>query len=84
MRTNPLHIQTLRSAYVAVQETTLKARLGLRNQPFIFNDPGLAQSFADRCHKPHVVVLWECPQFLVVCPSDAARLVKAGYEILPR
>lgn len=84
MRPNPLHIQARQSVCVAVQKTSLKARLGLRSQPFIFHDPCLAQSFADRCRKPQVVVLWECPQFLVVPPSDAARLVKAGYEILPR
>lgn len=47
---------------------------------FSFRSLDLARSFASGCHKPHRVMLGDHPQYWVVCPADAERLVKAGYE----
>jgi hypothetical protein len=47
----------------------------------------LADSYAAHCTKLHIVVLGDCDKdgnchYWLVLPADAARLEKAGYEIL--
>lgn len=69
---------------VAVQTKDLQRNLGLKYEPAAFRDPRLARSLADRCKTPHMVVMGDCPWYWVVCPADASKLVRAGYEILPR
>lgn len=47
---------------------------------FRFGSLDLARSFAFRCLKPHRLILGDHPCFWVVCPADAERLVRTGYE----
>lgn len=51
-----------------------------------FRNLSLAQSYADRCVKPHWIVLGdndgENGEYWVVTPADAQRLEHAGYEML--
>jgi len=56
----------------------------MKTPPFKFTIQTAAWSFADRCHKPHRVILGDDQQFWVVTPAEASRLVKAGYEYAPR
>lgn len=64
---------------------SLKAALNLRYEPIAFGDLDRARSFASRCTKPMWVVLGDHDGdngvAWVVCPSDAARLERAGYEL---
>lgn len=54
----------------------------------VFCNPELANSYANRCVKPHWIVLGdhdedgENGQYWVVTPADAQRLVRAGYEMI--
>jgi hypothetical protein len=56
-------------------ETTLT-----RNPIYWFRCLGYAESFAYRAIKPLRVMLGDDETFWVVCPADAARLERAGYE----
>jgi len=64
----------------------LKTALGLRYTPIAFGNLDRARSFASRAVKALWVVLGdndgETGIAWVVCPADAARLERAGYEIL--
>jgi hypothetical protein len=54
----------------------------LRHNPFFFRCPLAAQAWSDRTVKPSHVVLGEVGDVLVVCPADAARLERRGYEVV--
>jgi hypothetical protein len=56
--------------------------LGLRHKPMVFLSELAARRFASECVKPHRVVMGEHPAYWVVCPADASRLERAGYEIV--
>lgn len=64
----------------------LKTALRLRYEPIAFRSLERARSFASRALKAMWVVLGdhdgETGVAWVVCPADAARLERAGYEIL--
>lgn len=57
--------------------------LGLKYRPVVIRNEQIAWSIADRCTKPQIVMLGD-DAYWVVCPADAARLEKAGYEYAPR
>lgn len=61
----------------------LKNTLGLRRKPQVFTSVKFAFSFADGCSKPHRVMLG-AGKYLVVTPSDAAKLERAGFEFAAR
>jgi hypothetical protein len=46
-----------------------------------FNDLFLAQNFAARCKKIHMVIMGDDGMYWVVTMATAQRLVKAGYEL---
>lgn len=52
----------------------------------VFRNPDLASLYADRCVKPHWIVLGdndgEQGEYWVVTPADAQRLERAGYEMI--
>ncbi|MDO9053398.1 MAG: hypothetical protein Q7U37_05650 [Gallionella sp.] len=52
----------------------------------VFRNPELANNYANRCIKPHWVVLGdndgENGEYWVVTPADAQRLEHAGYEMI--
>ncbi len=52
----------------------------------VFRNPELANNYANRCIKPHWVVLGdndgENGEYWVVTPTDAQRLERAGYEMI--
>lgn len=52
----------------------------------VFRNPELANNYANRCIKPHWVVLGdndgENGEYWVVTPADAQRLERAGYEMI--
>ena len=54
-----------------------------RYGPVVIRDEATAWSLADRCTKPQIVMLGD-DAYWVVCPADASRLEKAGYEYAPR
>ena len=62
----------------------LKKALGLRYEPIAFGSLERARSYAARCQKP-MWVLGDADEDAVtawvVCPADAAKLERAGYEI---
>lgn len=78
-----LHTRAASSVCVAVQTKELQKALHLRHEPRLFTRLDLARSYAIRCVKTHYVMMGDCPLFLVVCPADAARLERAGYELMP-
>jgi hypothetical protein len=45
-----------------------------------FTSLAIANEFSNGCLKPHRVILGDHPSFWVVCPADAERLLRAGYE----
>jgi hypothetical protein len=45
-----------------------------------FHHPGMARSFANRCHKIALVVHGDDRLFWVVTPAVGERLVRDGYE----
>lgn len=67
---------------VAVNTKRLQTALRLRHEPAAFRSGVLAESYANRCVKPHYVVQGDFPIYLVVCPADATKLARAGYELL--
>jgi len=52
----------------------------LRNEPWIYRSRYLAETCIRECSKPMRLMSGMPGQFLIVCPSDAARLEKAGFE----
>jgi len=65
----------------------LQRTLNLRHEPIAFGSLERAKSYAARCTKPMWVVLGDVDEDTgtavawVVCPADAAKLERAGYEI---
>lgn len=59
-----------------------KEQNNLRNTPSIYTNLELAKSSLKHCVKLHVVVMADVSHYLVVCLSDAQRLVKNGYEAI--
>jgi len=64
----------------------LQRTLDLRHEPIAFGSLERARSYAARCEKPMWVVLGDIEDtgaavVWVVCPADAAKLERAGYEI---
>jgi hypothetical protein len=49
-------------------------------QPFKFISRELAFAFANRSDKFTAVMLGDDSRYWVVCPADASRLERAGYE----
>jgi len=58
----------------------IKDTYNLRYKPSIISRLDLAVKNAERCIKPHIVMLGDNGKYWVVCPSDAERLRKNGYE----
>ena len=56
----------------------------LRNRPAIFRTLAGAERWAAGGNKPLCVVMGDADagEFLAVCPADASRLVRAGYEMV--
>lgn len=52
----------------------------LRHAPDKYSDRELAFNSLKHYVKLHVVILGDDMKYWVVCPSDAERLHKAGYE----
>jgi hypothetical protein len=52
----------------------------MKYEPIKFIDRNNAFSFAARCLKSMWVMLGDDDRFWVVCPADASRLEKQGYE----
>ena len=61
---------------------SLKQTLNLRREPVAFRSLELAIRFAARAKALWVMHGDDCAAW-VVCPADAARLEKAGYEYAP-
>lgn len=71
----------------------LQDALGLRHEPQPFRSLELARRHADGCWKTAGKTRWivqgdydaEADEgvFWVVCPRDAERLIRAGYELAP-
>jgi len=53
----------------------------LRHRPDIFSNRERAHSWALRSIKPMWVIMGNVGEYLIVCPSDASRLMRAGYEL---
>lgn len=53
-------------------------------RPAIFRNEALAWSFADRSLKAHMVILGDDERYWVVTFAEAAKLVRAGYELAER
>lgn len=45
-----------------------------------FNSLELARSYANRCHKLHLIILGDNGKFWVARPKTTERLNKLGYE----
>lgn len=54
--------------------------LPLRNRPSIFRDLSNAESWAKSSVKAAWIVMGLPGEYLVVCPADFERLIRAGYE----
>lgn len=52
------------------------------NKTFKFNSITTAMSFVNRATKIWMVVLGDDMKFWVVTPAEAAKLEKAGYEVI--
>jgi hypothetical protein len=59
---------------------TVQTTLNLRHEPIAFVDGGLARNFAANCIKPQRVMLGCDGRFWIVCPADADRLERNGYQ----
>lgn len=74
---------------MAAKKTTkdLQKALGLRYEPIAFSTLERARSYAARCERPRWVVLGDVDEEAgtatawVVCPADATKLERVGYEI---
>ena len=58
----------------------VQTALDLRHTPIVFRDGGLAKNFAASCVKPQRVMLGCDGKFWIVCPADAERMNRSGYE----
>lgn len=58
----------------------VKEVYGLRHRPDILSNRTAAFEWANGVKKLHFVILGDDCKFWVVCPADASRLIKAGYE----
>jgi len=58
----------------------IKKSYNLKYRPDQFSTLAAAKRWADRCEKPHQVILGDNGKYWVVCPADAAKLQKAGLE----
>ena len=67
---------------VDAAEKTREA-LGLRHRPEVIRDEAAAFRIADHAAKPLRVMLGD-GAYWVVCPADAERLDRAGFEWAPR
>lgn len=56
--------------------------VSLRNRPDVYRTHAAAARGASYCIKPHYIVMGVAGEFLLVCPSDARRLVSAGFEMV--
>ena len=61
-------------------QTTYRTSLGLRNEPYRFISRETAFDFSSRTVKASRVILGSDNRFWVVCPADATRLEKLGFE----
>lgn len=52
----------------------------LKYKPSKFSSRELAFNSLKHCLKPHRVILGDDMKFWVVCPADAEKLHRAGYE----
>lgn len=52
----------------------------LKYQPSKYNSRELAFNSLNHCVNPHRVILGDDMKFWVVCPADAERLYRVGYE----
>jgi len=59
---------------------TIRQKFGLRHEPIFVQDRAAAFDIAAHCMKPHRIILGDDERFWVVCPADAAKLSKMGYE----
>ena len=57
--------------------------LTLRHTPYVFVSAEAAERYADACVKPMRVVLGLVGDYVIVCPADAERMIRAGYEMAP-
>ena len=71
-------LETLTTAAENAKDT-----LDLKHRPVMVRSEAIDSSIADCCTKPMRVMLAN-GAYWVVCPADAARLEKAGYEYAPR
>ena len=76
------------SATMAARWTViLKVVLSLRHESIAFGSLERARSFAARCNRPMWIVMGDVDPdsdqatAWVVCPADAAKLERAGYEL---
>lgn len=53
----------------------------LQHEPIRFASRSVAEAFVNRAVVTYMIVLGDDQNFWVVCPSDAERLIKAGYEV---
>ena len=58
----------------------VKEIYSLRHRPTIISDRTAAFAWAAGMIKLHFVILGDDCKFWVVCPADASRLIKVGYE----
>jgi hypothetical protein len=59
---------------------TIQTTLNLRHQPIAFVSGGLAKNHAATCIKPQRVILGCDGKFWIVCPADAEKLARNGYQ----
>jgi hypothetical protein len=57
-----------------------KEQLGLRHEPARFTNRESAMRWSNNTVKMSMVMLGCDGKFWVVCPADATRLIKMGYE----
>ncbi len=57
-----------------------KESLNLRYEPTAFTNRETAFGWSKHTVKPSMVILGSDCKFWVVCPADASRLIKLGYE----
>lgn len=58
----------------------IQKKLGLKHQPDIYQNRENAFSSLKHYVKLHIVMLGTDLQYWVVCPADAQRLYKQGFE----
>lgn len=49
-----------------------------------FINPALAKSFSERTEKASMIVMGDDGKYWVCFMADASRLIKAGFELMPR